>query len=254
MDVSLDDSAARHPTPRLTSADDPALKLAGLSPLLVSRLSPRDHAIVITVERLKQLSTAQVQRLFFADGSVVSQGARTRRALARLHRWGVLGRIDRAVGGHNGGSDGYVYTSPQSRSRMPNMHTLDISEIYTRLVEMHRQGVVTVLSFDPEPYCHVFLGNFQYKPDGRIHLRTPSGEFLWFLELDRGSEWRTQLGDKMRRAHSAYNRWPEKTFPRVLWVVQDSQRADYIKSITRAQGIDLFDVCLFSQAVSLIAQ
>lgn len=54
----------------------------------------------------------------------------------------------------------------------------------------------------------------------------------------------------MRRAVSAYQRWPERTFPRVLWVVPDRQRADYIKAVTKAQSINLFDVVLFEDAIT----
>src|SRR3954468_11475832 len=84
-----------------------------VTPDLVSyvagRLSPRDHAIVDAVGRLRLVSAAQLERLFFTGGDPRT-AARTRRpVLARLVDPHVPARLERRIGGVRSGSSGYVY-------------------------------------------------------------------------------------------------------------------------------------------------
>ena len=57
--------------------------------------------------------------------------------MTRLHNWGQLSRIPRPVGGWSGGSEGYTYIPAGSRARVPNPHTLDITELFVKLTEAH---------------------------------------------------------------------------------------------------------------------
>lgn len=164
-----------------------------------------------------------------------------------------------------GGSADYIYIPAGSRSRIADPHTLDITEIYTRLIEnsggTNQAGALssnyTLLAFDPEPYSHVQMGNLELKPDAYLEIQTDYGPlpgvYQWFLELDLGTEWRTQLTQKMKRYTQAYNHWPENTFPRILWVVPDLTRLRLIEGVIKRQETPaLFEVCLFDKAVDIL--
>lgn len=214
-----------------------------------TRLSDRDQAIVTTVERFRQVSSAHVLRLHFADNSPKSRKARMTRTMNRLYRWGQLSRIPRAVGGWSGGSEGYIYTPTTSRARIPDPHTLDITETYVRLEESPTE----LLAFDPEPYCHRYVGHVELKPDGFVDIRNAAGRYRFFIEVDRGSEWRHQLGTKLRRYCQAYKQWDEPTFPLVVWIVQDEVRARLLQSvIRRAEYPELFTVQIGNSGIDVI--
>jgi hypothetical protein len=101
----------------------------------------------------------------------------------------------------------------------------------------------------------VQLGTLELKPDATVHSRTASGEYLWFIEVDRGTEWRAALGRKMRAYVSAYERWPHRTFPRVLFTVPDAERKRFVESVAARQDEPaLFTVCLFDEAISQLTE
>ncbi len=249
---------------------DPAARLAATPVFLTSsRLSPRDSAIVQTVQRYRLVSARQVERLFFADGSERSRGIRKRRTMARLVKWGEVKRLERPVGGWSGGSEGFIYQPTGSKLRIADPHTLDIAELFVRLVEaerktsrgevpgevLHPHNSIKLLAFDPEPFCHVQLGQLELKPDAFVRLKTPDGTSRFFVEVDRGTEWRTQLGQKMRRYFQAYINWPEDTFPKCVWLVPDEQRKRLMESVVRRQEVPaLFDVQLFEDAMKALTE
>lgn len=210
-----------------------------------ARLSNRDGNIISLVTRFRQVSAEQILRLYFSDNSPASRNVRMCRALKRLTKWGCIGRIPRAIGGHNGGSTGYIYIPPTSRARLPDPHTLDITETFVRLWE----SGITIHAFQPEPYCHTNVGHVELKPDAYLKLETPTAYLSYWLEVDRGTEFRPQLHAKMRRYSQAYEKW-EGTFPKVVFIVHDKLRLDFIESVIRHQAKpSLFTVVLFEEAV-----
>jgi hypothetical protein len=214
----------------------------------------RDRAIVETVERFWQVTASQLRRLHFADGSETSRAIRQRRTLARLVRDERLRRLPRPVGGGDGGSGGYVYLPATSRTRVEVAHTLDVTELYVRLVEAERASALTVLGVAPEPYCHVHLADTVLKPDCSLRIRTTCGTFRYFIEVDRGTEWRPQLRAKMRGYERGYERWPEPTFPKVVFVVHDDLRRAFIAAMTaRTTHPELFAVVRFDTAIATLA-
>ncbi|WP_197026093.1 replication-relaxation family protein [Arthrobacter sp. 9MFCol3.1] len=170
------------------------------------------------------------------DGTQV----RVRRHLTRLVKLGVLKRM----WGAYGGNVEYVYQLAASRARTPDMHTLDISELYVRLVE----AGATDMTFLTEPWCHTRVGHVQLKPDFYLEV---GGVSLWG-ELDRSAEWETQLTAKCRRYIQAIDsgHWPEdRAFPLVLWTVPDEARKRYLENIIRKLNEpELFKVVLFDEA------
>lgn len=207
-------------------------------------LSDRDQAIVRTIVQLRQITSTQLLRLYFADGSEVSRKPRMCRVMARLNDWGVVRRIPRFKGGGSGGSGPYVYMPPTGRARVADAHTLDIAELYVSLVEAERHGKVEILHFDPEPYSHVQAGRLDLRPDVYARIRTAEGVRHYFLEVDRATEWQNQIGSKLRRYTSAYLDWHDETFPLVVWIVPDEQRRRFMEAVIRRQRFpQLFMVC-----------
>lgn len=208
-----------------------------------NRLSERDQAIVTTVTRYRQVTSGQILRLFFADNSPASRKARMTRTMARLHRWGHVARIPRPVGGWSGGSDGFTYVPTTSRARTVDAHTLDIAELYVQLREAERAGDCQLLAYDPEVFAHTTVGHLELKPDAYLRLKTDQGTTRYWVEVDRGTEWRHQLAGKLRRYTQAYRQWSEPTFPLVMWVVPDEQRGRLLESvIKRCEEPGLFKV------------
>jgi Replication-relaxation len=217
------------------------------------RPSPRDQLIIQTVQRFNQVSSDQLTRLYYADHSPDWRRRRCNRATSRLLEWGELACIPSAIGGFRGGSTGCIYIPATSRARTPDAHTLDIAELYVRLVEQQRLGQYQVLAFDPEPFSYDQVGSVELKPDAMVRTKTPRGRLRWYLEVDRGTEWRARLNQKMRLYVSAYRRWPDRTFPRVLFIVPDEQRARFVEGVTKRQEIpQLFTVCTFDDALSML--
>jgi Replication-relaxation len=233
------------------------------------RPSPRDRAIAHTVARFHQVTAKQLERLYFTKGYVwqgrqrvevesvpTTRAARCRRALARLTRWGLVRRLDRPIGGAPAGSGGYVYVPPQSRSRSPDDHTLDIAELYVRLVEAADRRSIELLDFRAEPECHFLVGKLRIEPDAYVRLQAQDGRtYQWFAEVDRTTEWNTELARKMRRYWQAYDGWSGSTFPRVLFVMQEEYRAQSVTRLVErlaSEARPLFKVVTFGEALGVL--
>jgi hypothetical protein len=161
-----------------------------------------------------------------------------------------LRRLERPIGGGEGGSGGYVYLAAGSRARIASPHTLDLCELFVRLVERQRAGAVLALEVAPEPFCHVLLDSVTLKPDLHVRLEIASGAYQYFVELDRGTEWRSQLVAKMRRYERAYERWTAPTFPLVLFLAPDELRCSFIRTAAgRLTRSSLFSVTTFDAAI-----
>jgi hypothetical protein len=124
-------------------------------------------------------------------------------------------------------------------------HTLDISELYVRLVE--RMGPV---AFDREPWCHIQVGHMVLKPDAAIDFGNGR---TCVIEVDRGPERRPQLVEKLNRYVKALDEWDEErlgAFPQVIWTVQDRDRLRLLNQLVRRTRVpELFAVILFDEAV-----
>ncbi|MET3348990.1 UNVERIFIED_ORG: hypothetical protein ABID57_000659 [Arthrobacter sp. UYEF1] len=161
----------------------------------------------------------------------------------------------------------YVYQLPSTKARTPEPHTLDISELYVRLIEAVKcrpgdllSGQATAtdtdaksgLTFLTEPWCHTRVGHVQLKPDAYIEV----GGVSYFLENDTSVEWESQLTAKMRRYVQAIDsgHWPEgRPFPLVLWIVPDAARKAYLENIiSKLKEESLFRVVLFSDAAERV--
>jgi hypothetical protein len=247
-DSSVDSAIAfeQQPVEASDQVAGPAGKLAGSSRTRPYSSLPSSYVRVLsTLTRFRQMTSSQVRRLHFTEGSERGRIVRTQRCLSALHKRGFVGRVTRAQGGHTGGSGEYVWQLPASKARMPDMHTLDITELYVSLVESGAE----VLAFRPEPWSYTPVGNVELKPDAYARVQTGSGTYQYFIEVDRGTEYRPQLATKMRHYVRAFHEWEGDTFPEVVWVVPDDERLEFVASVIRRQREPLFTVVRFDRAV-----
>ncbi|OLE23310.1 MAG: hypothetical protein AUG49_16370 [Catenulispora sp. 13_1_20CM_3_70_7] len=137
----------------------------------VRRLSPRDQGVIETVHLLGQVSAGQLLRLHFVDGSPVTRGTRMRRTMTRLSERGLVAQVpNRWIGGYGGGSGGYLYQAPGSRSRTHRDHRIAIAELYVRAIEAERAGQFIMTTFACEPACYCRVGALDLKPDAALTL------------------------------------------------------------------------------------
>lgn len=250
-------------------------------------LTVRQAEVLEAVGGFRFMTGPQITRLT-GDQPEVSQTSAARvvrRDLARLTDLRILARLDRRVGGIRAGSDGFIYTlgpvgarllvyrtgKGVPRSRIYYQpgdafidHALAVTEILVRLKEAERQNVLRIERFDGEPKAwRTFVTatgvTSTLKPDG--FLITSDGVFdtSWFVEVDRASERRGALERKLG-VYLAYLRSGKEqaaggVFPRVIWLVPDRARRNYLKNLIEQTGAPegLFAVALQSEAVSVFA-
>jgi hypothetical protein len=247
---------------------------------LDARLGDRDQAILRRVSVLRFVSGAQLLRLHFANVP-----ARTaREALLRLARLNVLERLPRPVGGVRAGSSGYVYRldaagqrlavlhgwQPQghkSRVHVPGTmfvaHALKIAELHTLLVEADRAGRIELIELAGEAASRRSyggpLGPRVLKPDSYVRLGSGDYEFVYFIEVDMGTEGSralsAKLGQYVEYEASGIEQAKRGVFPLTVWLTPDNARAavieDCIKRLPRPAR-ELFRAAPFSEVEPLI--
>jgi hypothetical protein len=226
---------------------------------LAGELSERDRAVVETVGRLRLVSGRQLERLLFTGGRSPASDARVaRRVLARLVERGVLGRLERRIGGVRAGAAGQVFFVTGRGQRLvaywqgrglvrarsadePTAtfarHVLAISECYVCLTEADRRGVVGLLEFESEPACwHGYSGaggaRQWVKPDALVRLADGEFESRSWLEVDLGTEGRGALTRKAQAYLACYRSGTTGDgFPKVVWLVTNARRAELLIGI-----------------------
>ncbi len=251
---------------------------------LASELSQRDRIITETAARLRLMSTAQVERLYFAATANPASRARlARRTLARLVELRVLGRLERRIGGVRAGAAGHVYyattggrrlvafwrgeglSRPRSRYEPTASfvrHTVCIAESFVQLVEADRAGLVELLEFESEPTAwRSFLGpgnaRLMLKPDAFVRVGVSAEhEEHAYLEIDCGTEGRAALTRKCRAYLMAWQAGAGgEVFPRVLWITTTEQRVRLLTEICAsmpAEAWKLFVVSTPERALAVL--
>jgi hypothetical protein len=252
--------------------------------LISHQLTERDWEVLRTVSRLRVMSGAQLQRLFWAEGSPQTSARLARRGLARLAHLDVLEPLARRVGGERGGSASTTFAvgrvgqyllgagESSKRVRRPHTpgarhlaHTLAVAQLYVDLVESQRWGLTELASFEPEPGCWrpylAALGaRLVLKPDAYLRLACGDYEFSWFIEADMATEAQTTIAGKARRYHDYYRSGTEQAergvFPRVLWIVPDPAHAERIGDTLRElppEAQRLFAITTAAEASAFLA-
>jgi Replication-relaxation len=222
-------------------------------------LTPREVEIVGLVGRFRLMTAGHIRELAF--GGVASKTPLDR-TLKRLTDNGYLVRLGRMVGGYGGGSGQYVYQLGRlgwrflrkgggyRPLRVIDHHTLAITDCFVELKRLERGGEFVVILYTPEPVSHRTVGTTLLTPDAYLELGqiAPRRKFLYWLEVDRGTENADTIRGKCSRYWRAYNAWPDgEPFPRIVFAVPDIVRQAEIARIAAggpAESIDLFRVCL----------
>lgn len=247
---------------------------------LADELSARDRAIVETVAA-RLISGRQLERLFFSGGQNAASSARlARRTFARLVERGVLGRLERRIGGVRAGAAGQVFfltgrgqrclaywqgrglVRPRSAYEPTATfarHALAISECYVRLVEADRDGKVELAGFEGEPGCwHSFSGaggaRQWVKPDALVRLADGDFESRSWLEVDLGTEGRGALLRKARAYVACYRSGTTgDAFPKVVWLVTNARRAELLVSVCGSLPADAWKLFAVTTPELLLA-
>lgn len=227
---------------------------------LTSRLSLRDLHILDTITSHGQATSSQLLRLHFADGATTSQGARQRRTMARLAKWGFVSRTRLAIGGPNSGSAGYLYQAATRTPKPIDLHALAITELRIRLVEAQRLRLIELADFTPEPDSHFRIGSVDVRPDATARIGIAGQYRRCFLELDRDTESAAEIRRKLDAYADARNVWPDnETFPLAVFVVthplphREEKRVMRLgRLIAEHHSSHLFAVCPFDRIVSTL--
>lgn len=247
---------------------------------LAGELSERDRAVVETVGRLRLVSGCQLERLHFTAGNPTSDARVARRVLARLVERGLLGRLERRIGGVRAGAAGQVFFATGRgqrviaywqgrgvvRSRSADeptatfaRHVLAISESYVRLVEADRRGAVGLLEFESEPACwHAYSGaggaRQWVKPDALVRLADGEFEARSWLEVDLGTEGRGALVRKAQAYLACYRSGTTGDgFPKVVWLVTNQRRVELLVSVCGSLPADAWKLFAVTTPDRLLA-
>lgn len=217
--------------------------------VLADRLSERDHAVLGSIAEHRFLTVRHVQSLHFADHAPTSGIRIARRTLARLRTIGLLGTLERRVGGLRAGSAGLVHYLSDAghqllhgrrrhRTQHPTErfvnHRLAIADAHIGLGEAHRHQQLLVASVALEPaswrvFAAVGGGRATVKPD--MYAETANAapsDFVhaWFIEVDLGTESIPTVLRKCRDYETYRRSGVEQDrsggFPRVIWSVTHS--------------------------------
>jgi hypothetical protein len=252
---------------------------------LAANISTRDRSIILDLARTRILAGSQMTRLHFHDLSQNSRERMRRNVLSRLISIDFVATLERPIGGVRSGSKGHLYVldsggqralpfilasekqEPPGRTRKPwtpgkafLLHTLDVSEMYVRLVELERAGAFTMPQFLTEPasWFPNGLGGI-LKPDAYALLQYGEVEDAWVIEVDRATESIPTLRRKLLAyvdfAHAG-GEGPDGITPRVLVTVPHPGRLAAVQrlidDLPEPAG-QLFRPAPFADAARLLA-
>lgn len=245
-------------------------------------LSGRDIAIVGQVADLRLMTGRQIEMIHFppTDHENVAAAARAcRRSLERLHREGLVVRLERRIGGARAGSRSFIYalgpvghrllalSSPRPRFREPTAmfadHTLAVTQLVVDIALTTRTTTTDLLVCQPEPRCwrpFSLAGTMTIlRPDLFVALGVGDFEHRWFCEVDRGTEHLPALIRKCRLYQQYYATGKEQglhgVFGRVCWIVPTTARADKLRAAIDADRRltdDLFTITTTELAVPVL--
>jgi hypothetical protein len=225
-------------------------------------LTPRERAIIDTLDRLRVATTEQLRRIHFADLTARSAARQAPALLASLASRQVVVKLERQVGGVRAGSKAAVWSLDTAGQRLasscgpaggrdrkrpwtPSLsflaHRLAVSEVFAGLREREQAGAVEILDFDAEPlswrrFTSAHGGTAYLKPDAFARLGIGKIERAAFVEIDRDTESRSTLAVKLRAYRQYWETGREQErrgyFPRVVFAVPCEER--------KAVLVDLF--------------
>ncbi|WP_189983485.1 replication-relaxation family protein [Streptomyces capoamus] len=251
---------------------------------LAAALSPRDRSIILDLARARMLRGSQMTRLHFDDLAPNSRDRVRRKVLSRLISIGFVATLERPIGGVRAGSSGLIYVldsggqralpfimaaeemEPPTRARKPwtpgqafLLHSLDVSELYVRLVEARRSALLHLAEFLTEPASWFSNGmGGILKPDAYALLQSGDIEDCWAIEVDRATESLLTLRRKLLAyvdfAHAGQV-GPHGVTPRVLVTVPHEKRLTALQRLVAElpePAPQLLYVTLFEDAIQKV--
>lgn len=222
---------------------------------LEETLTPRERAIIDTLDRLRVATTEQLRRIHFSDLTAHSAARQAPALLASLATRQVVVKLERQVGGVRAGSKAAVWSLDAIGQRLaasacgpaggrhrrrpwtPSLsflaHRLAVSEVFAGLSEREQAGAVEVLDFDAEPlswrrFTSAHGGTAHLKPDAFVRLGVGEIERAAFVEIDRDTESRSTLAVKLRSYRQFWDSGREQErrgyFPKVVFAVPSDAR------------------------------
>jgi hypothetical protein len=206
-------------------------------------LSPTQTLVRDTINRYGMATSSQLRRLHY-EGTERGTRVRSSDHLLKMSRRGFIRRIPFTLNGE------YVYAPIDSKSRIPNLHTLDITELMVQLVTTFK-GV----KFDPEPWAHTRWRGQTVTPDAYVLL---NGSQYW-VEIDRASESPSVISAKMNRFVGAFKasyvpagETPVE-FPQIIWLAHESDRVRTLSREAEKKHPGLFECALFRDAIGVMS-
>jgi hypothetical protein len=214
-------------------------------------VSTRDAQIINDISQFGQLASSHVDVLHFDKNTTNTP---CNRVLARLVSGGYLATIERRpVGGTGGGSGpkcyqlgpkGWQFMRREGRYwpfRAISMHMIEIADAHVSLIQAARAGDFHIFDYETEPNNRLVIQEkgVDLRPDYYFHAAIPSSESqvtVW-LEIDRGTERRPQLKDKIDKyvhafKHATYD--DIETFPMIIFIVPDEERRKELDRLINA--------------------
>jgi hypothetical protein len=280
--------SARTEISRLRVANDSA-------PLRSSRVTARqldairldlttdDTAVLEFLADVRSATGQQLARRLWASRDPRDVRARAaRRALRRLEDWRAIDRLPQRIGGVRAGSSSIVYRlGPIGRRLLARggfepkrlaapgdrflRHTLAITELVVRLSEATLAGELDLIAIQTEPRCwRPFVGVMGaraiLKPDLFARIGAGAMEDRYFIEVDLATEAQSTLLGKATQYVSYFRSSEEQrrygVFPRVVWLVPDSRRAEQLsEALARLPQAAkaLFSVWRYDEAIGRFA-
>jgi len=222
-------------------------------------ISDRDKEILRSLQKCRYLTTKQVTRLHFNNSSTKTAATRaSNRSLSKLKDYGLIGALERRVGGPAHGSDPYIWSLTAAGFRLINLdnldhssrkrylepssyfltHTLTIAEGYLQLRDICQKSGAELADVQFEPECWRWHKSSKgkpvaLKPDLFAAVRFAGYEDRYFIEVDRGT---VTLQMIIRKCHSylhylktGVEQKKHGIFPYVLWIVPSKKRYESVR-------------------------
>lgn len=254
---------------------------------LAHQLTPREFAVIESLDRVRLATSKQLERLHFTGESKPANARQARQTLMRLTERRVVVLLERRVGGVRAGSRGSVYALDVAGQRLASAcgpaggvrirrpwtqgiaflrHQAAVSELYVRLVEAARLGQLELLDFDTEPLCwRTFTGlgggRTILKPDGFVRLGLSEFEDAYFVEVDRATHSVPSVARKLAMYRRYWQTGREQqrragVFPKVLMLVPSEARRTSLEKAAAVQPAEsraLFQVACLDDALDVFA-
>lgn len=242
---------------------------------------PNHQQLLILLLKYRFATTTQLAR-FTKKGyvSIRSATRQTLRHLTALESHGQVTRLERRVGGWQGGSSvsiwalttrGYRHlTGRRDRQRPKDLsttflaHTLAVTEfaLITTETAQHLEDTTTIVTTEPNcwrQYVNRHGQSVWLRPDAHLNVLGPKYTDTYFIEIDRDTENPARV-IKRCHAYQAYRRSgieqrEHDVFPAVIWVVPTRERATKLtERISQEPGLPegLFHVMTPKEVPDLI--